>query len=134
MLKDIPQPTVTDVAIAIVKEVNKENAIVWNVYLVNFKPQEITGVLVSSNGYGVINKEEVKTSSLRHFLDTVLGRSFALVEPIMENIFGITNQFWVSFYLEGQIYDKKYIFLPETIREENFISIPILNLNGVMIK
>ena len=133
MLKDIPQLLVEDIAVAIVRELNPQKEFIWNVYLINFKDTPIDGVLVSSNGYGVRNGEDVKTSVLRHFLDTVPARSKALIEPIMEDLFGITNQFWVSFYQNDKVYDKKYIFLPETIIEDNFIQIPILNAEGVMI-
>ena len=133
MLKDIPQLKVEDVAVAIVKEKNNTGEDIWNAYLLNLKSTEITGVLVTSNGYGTLNDKEMKTSLLRHFLDTVPAHSAVLIEPMMEDIFGITNQFWVSFVFEKQMYDKKYIFLPETICHENFIHIPLLNLDGVLI-
>jgi len=32
------------------------------------------------------------------------------------------------------LFDKKYIFLAETIKDENLINIPIINKLGVMIK
>jgi hypothetical protein len=32
------------------------------------------------------------------------------------------------------MHDKKYIFLPETIKEENYIMVPFINKKGVMIK
>ena len=35
---------------------------------------------------------------------------------------------------QNVMYDKKYIFLPETIKEENFVLIPYINKKGVMIK
>ncbi len=133
MLKDIPQLIVEDVAVAIVKEKNKEGEEIWNAYLLNLKDSEITAVLVTSNGYGTLKGEEVKTSVLRHFLDTVPPHSALKIEPIMENLFGVTNQFWVSFVFDKQMYDKKYIFLPETICPENFIHIPLLNSDGVLI-
>lgn len=133
MLKDIPELHVEDVALAVVKEQNKEGELVYNVYVINLKNRDLEGVLVSSSGYGVIQEKEVKTSELRHFLETVPARSASKVEAIVEDVFGITNQYWLSFYLDKQIYDKKYIFLPESIREENFIMLPILNKEGVMI-
>lgn len=52
----------------------------------------------------------------------------------MENTFGLTNEFWVSFYINDKIYDKQYIFLPETINLKNLTKIPILNAEGVMIR
>jgi hypothetical protein len=89
---------------------------------------------VSSKGYGVINGEAVKTSTLRHFLNEVKPGSFMKIEPIMEDVFSLSNEYWVSFYIDKIIYDKKFIFLPETISSEYFTLIPILNKRGVMIK
>jgi hypothetical protein len=134
MKKDITPPQVEDIAVAVVKEQNELAEAEWNVYLINLKKEKIEGVLVSSQGYGMFEAKEVKTSMLRHFLDEVPAESFQKIEPIMENLFGLSNEYWVSFYLNKVMYDKKYIFLPETIKEENFIAIPYLNKKGVMIR
>jgi hypothetical protein len=134
MKKDISPPEVKDIAVAVVKEENELAEMEWNVYLVNLRDHDIEGVLVSSMGYGMYNNEEVKTSTLRHFMDTIQAKSFAKIEPIVETVFGLNNEFWVSFYVNQVMYDKKYIFLPETIKEENFVLIPYLNKKGVMIK
>jgi hypothetical protein len=134
MKKDIAPPAVENVAVAIVKEMNDLNDLEWNVYLLNLKDEKIEKVLVSSHGYGSVNEETVKTSTLRHFLDDIEPRAFVKFEPIMESLFGINNEYWVSFFIDNVMYDKKYIFLPETIKEENFILIPHINKKGVMIK
>jgi hypothetical protein len=134
MKKDIAPPTVENVAVAVVKETNDLNELEWNVYLLNLKNEKIEKVLVSSHGYGTINEEAVKTSMLRHFLDDIEPCSYLKFEPIMETLFGLSNEYWVSFFIENVMYDKKYIFLPETIKEENFMLIPLINKKGVMIK
>ncbi|MFY9309222.1 MAG: hypothetical protein WAQ28_09280 [Bacteroidia bacterium] len=134
MKKDINPPLVEDIAVAVVKELNELNEDVWNVYLLNLKKENIEGVLVTSKGYGTYNEEEVKTSTLRHFLDVVNASDFKKIEPIVETVFGLNNEYWVSFFLNNVMYDKKYIFLPETIKEENFTSVPFINKKGVMIK
>jgi hypothetical protein len=134
MKKDIAPPLVEDIGIAVVKELNELNETEWNVYLVNFKKEKIEGVLVTSHGYGRLNEEDVKTSTLRHFLDEVEPKSFVKFEPIIETLFGLNNEYWVSFFIKRVMYDKKFIFLPETIKEENFILIPYINKKGVMIK
>ena len=134
MKKDIIPPVVEDIAVAVVKEQNDQNETEWNVYLLNLKKESIEGVLVTSKGYGTYNDQEVKTSVLRHFLDVVNANDYKKIEPIVETIFGLNNEFWVSFFLHNVMYDKKYIFLPETIKEENFTLIPLINKKGVMIK
>jgi hypothetical protein len=134
MKKDITPPEVKDIAVAVIKEQNELDEAEWNVYLINLRSQDIEGVLVSSMGYGMFNNEEVKTSTLRHFLDVVKKKNFAKIEPIVETVFGLNNEFWVSFYENKIMYDKKYIFLPESIKEENFVLVPYINKKGVMIR
>ena len=133
MKKDILTPEVEDLAVAIIlEEENGKN--VWNVFLVNLHIVPIKNVIVTSKGYGEIKGEAIKTSTLRHFFEEIPDLEFTRVEPIMENTFGLTNEFWVSFYIGDKIYDKQYIFLPETINEKNFTKIPLLNVEGVMIR
>lgn len=134
MLKDIPERIVENVAMAVVSEIAPDGHRVWNVYLINLKDEQIEGVLVTSKGYGVQNGEYVRTSTLRHFLDTIPSKSFIKVEPIIEKVFGLNNEYWVSFYQNKIMYDKKYLFLPESIHPDNFMKVPIINKAGVVIK
>lgn len=134
MKKDIPVYEVKDIAIAIVKEENELAQTIWNVYMLNLKETQIEGVLVTSKGYGIVNDEKLLTSTLRHFLDKIAPMSYLKIEPIMEDVFGLTNEFWVSFYHNKILYDKKYIFLAESITQENLITVPLINKPGVMIK
>jgi hypothetical protein len=133
MIKDIPELIFENVAIAIVREKNELDETVWNSYLINLKDQKIEGVLVTSTGYGELNQEKVKTSTLRHFLDEVEPHSFVKIEPIIEEVFGINNEYWLSFYINKIMYDKRYVFLAESITEANFTTIPLINKKGVMI-
>ena len=133
MKKDIEHLEVEDLAMAIVlEEENGQN--VWNVFLINLHIVPIKNIIVTSRGYGELNGEIKKTSTLRHFFEELPELEFTRVEAIMENTFGLTNEFWVSFYINDKIYDKQYIFLPETINLKNFTKIPILNAEGVMIR
>jgi hypothetical protein len=122
-----------DIAVAIVPETNEdENG--WMVYLVNLKNTTLENVLVSSQGYGEVNNKNFRTSQLRHYIEKLDPHGYAKIEPIIEEVFGLNNEYWVSFYVNKTIYDKKFLFLPETIQETNFITIPFLNKKGVMIK
>jgi hypothetical protein len=134
MKKDIEHPEVEDIAVAVVKEKNELGEENWYAYFLNLKNITVNNVLVTSRGYGVLDDEEIKTSTLRHFLEDVPPMSAMKIELIMDNVFGLNNEYWVSFYVGKTIYDKKYIFLPETIIEDNFTHIPILETQGVMIK
>jgi len=122
-----------DIAVAVVPElVEDQNG--WMVYLVNLKNATIENVLVSSKGYGEIDNRNLRTSELRHYIEKLDAHKFSKIEPIMEDVFGLANEYWVSFYVNKTIYDKKFVFLPESINENNFVTIPFMNKKGVMIR
>lgn len=134
MLRDIPDNQVKDIGIAIALESESSESKIWKVYLINLKNEPIETVLITSKGYGQLKGEEVKTSMLRHSMPVVGSNDYALVELIDEQTFGLTNEFWLSYYIGKNIFDKKFIFLPESIVESNFIRLPVVNKPGVMIK
>lgn len=133
MKKDIIQPEVVDVYIAIVQEKNELGSIEWMAYIINNKSELLEGVLISTRGYGDIKGEQKKTATFRHSLDELNPKSYKKIEPIPEELFALNNEFWVSFYIDKKMYDKKYIFLPESISDFNSIQIPLVNKIGVMI-
>ena len=71
---------------------------------------------------------------MRHFIGQLDARSWARIERIVEDVFALNNQFWLSFYIGRELHDKKYIFLPESIQEENFTTVPLMKKRGVMIQ
>jgi hypothetical protein len=133
MKADLPENKVEDIAVAVVLMSETPEVKNWNVYLINFKNEPITNVLVTSKGYGEKDGIAVKTSLLRHSIGDVSQQSAAAIEAIDPQVFGLTNEYWVSFYLGKEIFDKKFIFLPESIVDSNLIKIPVLNQPGVMI-
>lgn len=133
MKKDLPENRVADISIAVVLESESPGGKIWNVYLINEKKVAIKNVMVSSKGYGLKDEKEVKTSVLRHFIGDVDALDYAKIEAIDEQVFGLTNEYWLSFYVDAVIYDKKYIFLPESIVDGNLIRVPVLNKPGVVI-
>src|ERR1700744_1348736 len=134
MIKDLPENNVEDIAVAVALEKESAETKLWYVYLINLKTEPIENVLITSKGYGEKNGEQVKTSTLRHMFPIVKDSGFALIEPIDEATFGLSNEYWLSYYIGTEIFDKKFIFLPESIVESNFIKLPIVNKPGVMIR
>lgn len=134
MKKDLPENQVADIGIAVVLVGDTPEVGNWKVYAINFKDSPITDVLVSSKGYGEINNKLVKTSILRHSIGTINSQSFAAIEAIDPAVFGLNNEYWLSYYLDGVIYDKKFIFVPESIVESNLIRIPLVNAPGILIR
>ena len=134
MKADLPENTVEDIAIAVVLMSETPEVKNWTVYLVNLKDEPITNVLISSKGYGEKDGKQVKTSVLRHFIGDMNAQDFKGVEAIDQEVFGLTNEYWLSYYIGSTIYDKKFIFLPESIVVSNLIKIPLVNRPGVIIK
>jgi hypothetical protein len=133
MKKDLPVNIVEDISIAVVLESATPEVKTWTVYLVNEKEILLKNVMVSSKGYGLKEGKEVKTSTLRHFLGDIEPLSSVQIELIDTQVFGLTNEYWLSFYIDNTIYDKKYIFLPESIVDENLSKVPLVNKSGVII-
>ncbi|UKJ09118.1 hypothetical protein [Solitalea lacus] len=134
MKKDLPENIVEDVAIVVALENESAEGRSWNVYLLNLKNSPIETVLVNSKGYGKHDGKDVKTTLLRHVIGNVDSKDYAKIEAIDEQVFGLTNEYWLSFYHNGIMYDKKYIFLPESIIEDNFVKLPLIDKIGVMIR
>ncbi|MCE2847182.1 MAG: hypothetical protein LW707_09185 [Sphingobacteriales bacterium] len=135
MLKDIPNHAVEDIAIAILPklEPSEENGNLWEVYVINLKDEPLENVIVASKGYGEREGEAVRTSVLRHFIGDMEPLSYSLIEPIQEQVFGLSNEYWLSYYIGREIFDRKYVFLPESISADYFTRIPLINRKGVMI-
>ena len=135
MREELLGPKLEGVAVAIVKEIGEENQPIYNSYLLNLRDDIMEGVIITTCGYGenITTGEKIKTSTLRHCLEILLPEEAAKIEPIMEEVFGLNNEFWVSFWVNDVMYDKKFVFLPESIQEKNMKLIPKLGQKGVMI-
>ncbi|HNR85596.1 MAG: hypothetical protein R2779_12525 [Crocinitomicaceae bacterium] len=136
MKEGILGPKVEGVAFAVVQDVNELNEFIYNVYLLNLRDDIMEGIIITSKGYGenLETGEKIKTSTLRHCLELLLPDEAAKIEPIMPEVFHIANEYWISFWVNEVMYDKKFVFLPGVITEENMVEIPLLNKKGVLIK
>lgn len=132
MKADIDFPKVEKVGICAVPEEN-EGQTVWKVHILNMLKEPITNVLVSTRGYGLKEDEQVKTSELRHYFEVVPPGGERPIELIPDNLTGLNNQYWVSFYIDSKIYDKKFIFLPDTLLEKNLTVVPVIDQPGILI-
>lgn len=137
MKKDIVFDPVEGVSVTVVPDDTAENAIDtqlgWQVYLLNHNDFPLQNVIVSSNGYGTSPEgETIRTSTLRHVLLEVEPRSAVPIEPIDPALFHLNNQYWVSYYLGDKIFDKKFIFVPDSIVVDNLTHIALLDRPGVL--
>lgn len=132
MIKDIIVPEVKNVTLAVARTNSEAGGSEWKVYLINNNEFPLENTLVASKGYGEKDGEKQNTSVLRHFLETVMPHSTALIEPIDPAVFHLNNEYWVSYYIGTQIYDKRFLFVPDTICEENISFIKELEMEGVL--
>lgn len=132
MKKDINFLPVEGVQIVIARKENELNGYDWRVFLINRNDVPIKTVFVTSKGYGLKNDEEQKTSTLRHFFVDIQPGAHEVVETIMPDVFHLTNEYWVSYFIDDQIFDKKFIFVPDSIVDENLIPVPVLGLDGIL--
>ena len=132
MKKDIEMPEVKNVTLAVVREKNILNQDEWRVFIINKNTYPLENTLVASQGYGEEESEPQRTSTLRHFLDTVPADGFAMVEPIDPGLFHLNNEYWVSYYVGTQIFDRRFVFVSEGICPENLTFIKELNMEGVL--
>jgi hypothetical protein len=132
MIKDINIPEVKNVTLAVARKSAIGESPEWQVFLINSNSFPIENTLVASKGYGEKDGEQQKTSTLRHFLETVPANAVALVEPIDPSVFHLTNEYWVSYYIGKEIFDKRFVFVPDAIREENLSFIKELEMEGIL--
>ncbi|TGE19634.1 hypothetical protein [Hymenobacter elongatus] len=136
MKEHITFDPVEGVSIAVVPDeaaATEEGKAGWQVYLLNHNPYPLSNVIISSNGYGIqSNGESVRTSTLRHVLLEVAPQVAIPIEPIDPDLFHLNNQYWVSYYRGPQIFDKKFIFVPDSIVPANLIQIALLGREGVL--
>ena len=131
MRKDIEIPSVENVTIAIEKSKEAKDEL-WKVYLINKNDFPLEGTLVSSKGYGKKDGEEQKTSTLRHSLKTVPANGTVVIESIDPAVFHLNNEYWLSYFVEGKMFDKKFTFVKESIQEKNLTYIKELDAKGIL--
>ena len=132
MKSDIEFPKVEGVGVCAIPE-SKDGQKFWKVHILNMMPTGISNVLVSTRGYGKKEEEKVQTSELRHYFEEIAPMSERAIELIPSDLIGLNNQYWVSFYIDRKIFDKKFIFLPDTLLEKNLTKVPVINQQGILI-
>ena len=131
MKKDIEVPAVEGVYVAAVREKNEEfQSMDWNAYLINDRETPVDTVLIVTRGYD----DKDVTSTMRHTIKELPPKSFAKVEFLQDDVLKLNNEFSVSFFADGKMYHKKYIFRKNTINEKALQEIPVIPKKGVLLK
>ncbi|MGO4919463.1 hypothetical protein [Maribacter spongiicola] len=128
MKKDIEIPVVKDVHIAIIREWNEEFLDKdWNAYIINDRNTPIELTMVVSKGYD----GERKTSIMRHAIGDLESKSFKKIEVVQEDLLALDNEFFMTFYADNKLYEKKFVFPKNTVTENNLITIPLIEKDGI---
>jgi hypothetical protein len=131
MKQDIPFEPVAGVSIAIVPDtdapVGEGQQPTWQVFLFNSNDFALENVLIAADGYGTQpDGEAVRTSTLRYHFPEIEPHSATPIELIDPAVFHLTNQYWVSYYRDRQIFDRKFLFVPDSIVPENLSRLELL--------
>ena len=129
MKKDIEIPIAENVHVAIVPEWNDEflerN---WNAYIINDRDTLIEAVIAVSSGY----EADRKTSTMRHGLGDIPAKEYRKIEMIQEDLLAFNNEFFVTFFADDKLYEKRFTFEKYTISESNLVPIPVMDLEGIL--
>jgi hypothetical protein len=135
MKKDIIIPEVKDVYVAAIEETNEEGEKNWWVYLINDTSGPLENVIINSKGYSDLESKGGKiTAALRKQIKVLPAKSAAKLEPIMPEVFDLFNEYWVMFFEQESLKDRRYIFGPQTIDTMFTEDVPLMNRKGVLIR
>lgn len=135
MKADITIPEVENVFIAAVQEWSDDfMEKVWYAYLVNDSDFTIESAMVVSKAFGTIDGEMKKTSILRHAFVEVPAVSVMKIEMVEKSVLVLNNEFMLTFFIGNTLYDKKFIFKANFINENNTEEVPILFVDGVIVR
>lgn len=131
MKKDIDIPQVKNIYVAAVKVYNEEfQAEEWNVYLINDSFKDLEMVLIVSKGHD----KKRETSVMRHKIEKLPSKSFAKVEFLQDEVLKLHNDFRVSYFIDSGMFDKKFSFQKNSIRETALTEIPLIPEKGILAK
>lgn len=130
MRKDIEIPEVKDVYVAVVREWNEEFLSKdWNAYLINNRNTPIEMAIVVSKGYD----GDTKTSTMRHGLGTLAAKDTVKIELLQEDVLALNNEFYLTFFADNKLFEKKFVFEKYSINEANLVMLPVMNAEGVLV-
>ncbi len=131
MKKDIEIPVAKDVYVAMIREWNKEFLDKdWNAYIINERTTPIEMTMVVSKGYD----KDRKSSTMRHGIGDMQPKSFRKIEVVQEDVLGLNNEFFVTFYADNKLYEKRFVFEKNTVKENNLVQIQLIDKEGIMAK
>lgn len=129
MRKDIIIPEVKDVYIAAIQELHPEfKTLDWNAYIINDGNEPLEMVLMTVQGYS----ETEMTTHTRHTIKLLPAKGYAKIEFMEERIFRLDNFYSVTYFLNNQMYEKRFEFPAHSILPDNAVEVPVMSKDGVL--
>ena len=131
MKKDIEIPKVEDVYVVAVREKHAEyQTMDWNAYIINDRDVPLEMVLLVTRGYNELDT----TSTMRHSIKMLPAKSFAKIEFLQEDVLKLNNEFAVTFFADGKMYERTFILEKNTITEADVKAVPVMIQKGILAK
>ena len=132
MRKDIHIPNSDGVFILAAPEWNDEQQH-WRIFLLNRRKEEVTNILISAGGRGVLNGEERRTAELRYYIKSLKPGFVSPVEMLDQSAAQLKQTYWITFYSGTELCELKLHISPEILIEEALEDIPELGQIAVCI-
>lgn len=133
MKKDIVIPQSEHVYIAAINEWDDDfQDNIWFAYLINENNAPLEMAIVVTRAFGLIDGEERKTGMFRHVLKEVPALGCIKVEILESNVLQLNNEFVLTYFLNGKLYDKTFILEANSVQKENETNFTNIHKKGVL--
>jgi len=129
MKVDINIPEIKNVTVVVKPEGGGEY---WSVHLVNSNSFILKDILVASKGYSQKTPGREETSVIRQFFETLEANTSMQIELIDPEVFHLFNEYGVTYYINKEIYFKKFVFIPDSIHVGNLSHNKIMDADVVV--
>ena len=131
MKKDIKIPESTGIYVAAVREKNEDfRSMDWNAYIINNLSDPVEMVLIVSRG----SDKKKNTSTMRHSIKVLPAKSFAKVEFLQDEVLKVNNEFAVTYFADGKMYEKNFTFPKNSINVKDSEDLPVMKQQGILAK
>ena len=135
MKKYIEGQEVKDVYVSAVLEQDEDQNNAWYIYFINDKTEKLEGIMITSSGYLLTeNGKETVSSTFRHKIGDVSPKTAMKIEMIDSQVFEIYNEYWVTFFHDNRLMERKFIFGPYTIDKSFLEAVPVLKNRGILVR
>lgn len=100
----------------------------WNAYIVNTNNFPLEMVLIVTRGFD----KKKATSTMRHTIKLLPAKSFAKIEFLEDQVLRLNNEFLVTYFEENKMFEKRFTFKKNSIKESATGAIPLIPKKGVL--